>query len=77
MDEKELVNQLINPYYAINIDPNLATDHQLQVTEDQWIATNFKLIDEIGLHEWLQRLLSVLQGDYPRTPDDTDPGDDY
>jgi hypothetical protein len=29
-----------------------------------------KLIDEIGTHQWLERLLAVLQGAGPRNPDE-------
>jgi hypothetical protein len=31
---------------------------------------NLKLLEEIGAQQWLERLLSVLQGDYPRNPDE-------
>ncbi len=45
---------LSNPFYTINIDPGLANDHELLLTEEQWIQANLKLIDETGAHEWLQ-----------------------
>jgi hypothetical protein len=34
------------------------------------VEANLKLIDEIGAHEWLERLLAVLQGAGPRNPDE-------
>jgi hypothetical protein len=72
MDENETIDMLINPFYAINIDPNLADEHDPLVTEEQWVQANLKLIDEIGAHEWLQHLLAVLQGTRPRTPEEVD-----
>jgi hypothetical protein len=72
MGEDETINMLINPFYAINIDPGLADEHDPLVTEEQWVQANLKLIDEIGAHEWLQHLLAVLQGVGPRTPDAVD-----
>ena len=29
-----------NPFYAINIDPQLAEPHEPLVSEDEWIAAN-------------------------------------
>jgi hypothetical protein len=72
MDENDTINMLINPFYAINIDPSLADEHDPLVSEEQWVQANLKLIDEIGAHEWLQHLLAVLQGAGPRTPDVVD-----
>jgi hypothetical protein len=68
VDENDTTNMLINPFYAVNIDPRLADKHDPLVTEEQWVRANLKLIDEIGAHEWLQHLLAVLQGAGPRTP---------
>jgi hypothetical protein len=68
MDDDQLKQQLINPYYAINFDPDFATEHVPIVSESQWVSANVRLIDELGSEEWLQRLLAGLQGDYPRNP---------
>jgi hypothetical protein len=70
MDEDQLKQQLINPYYAINFDPDFATEHTPIVSEAQWIKANARLIDELGSEEWLERLLVALQGDYPRNLDE-------
>jgi len=70
MNDNDVKNMLINPYYAININPDLATEHEPLTTEAQWVEANLKLIDEIGAHEWLERLLAVLQGAGPRNPDE-------
>jgi hypothetical protein len=77
MDENDTINMLINPFYAINIDPGLADEHDPLITEEQWVQANLKLIDEIGAHEWLQHLLAVLQGAGPRTPDGVDDPESY
>jgi hypothetical protein len=59
---------LVNPYYAMTISEDLTGEHPPMVTEDEWVAANRKLIDEVGADEWLRRLLRVLKGDYPRNP---------
>jgi hypothetical protein len=72
MDEgsrKDAEHVLINPFYAINITPDLMGEHEPLVSEARWVATNKKLIEEIGAKAWLEKLLAVLQGDYPRSPE--------
>jgi hypothetical protein len=70
MDDNDPTNMLINPFYAINIAADMAEEHSPLVSEAQWIEANLKLIDEIGAHEWLKRLLAVLQGAGPSNPDE-------
>jgi hypothetical protein len=70
MDENDVKDMLINPFYAINFSPDLAAKHEPLVSEPQWIQANIKLIDEIGAQEWLEHLLAVLQGAGPRKPDE-------
>ena len=70
MDENDTINMLINPYYAINISPDLAGEHEPIITPEQWIAANLKLMDEIGEQAWLEHLLATLQGAGPRNPDE-------
>ncbi len=75
MDEDQLKQQLINPYYAINFDPDFATEHTPIVSTSQWVKANVRLIGELGSEEWLERLLAALQGDYTCNPDGpSDPG---
>ena len=54
-----------NPIYAINIAPVLAEPHPLLISEDQWVATNIKLIKDLGPHAYLRNLLPILKGNYP------------
>jgi hypothetical protein len=68
MNDNDVKNMLINPYYAINIDPDLATEHEPLTTEAQWVEANLKLIDEIGAHEWLERLLAASREQAHATP---------
>jgi hypothetical protein len=57
-----------NPFYAINIDPVLATPHELLIGEEQWIAANVKQIQDLGPEAYLRNLLSILKGNYPKSP---------
>jgi len=61
---------LINPIYAVSIDPDLMGSHEPIVSKERWIEANEKLMDKIGTETWLRRLLAVLKGDYPTSPDD-------
>jgi hypothetical protein len=69
MDEQDVTNIFINPYYAINIHPRLLDDHTPIVTQSDWIEANLRLMDEIGERVWLERLLTILQGEAPHDPD--------
>jgi hypothetical protein len=75
--EDDVMAMLINPIYAISIDPDLVGEHEPIVTKDRWIEANEKLIDEIGAETWLRRLLAVLEGDYPTSPSDPTIADGY
>lgn len=70
VDEHELKQMLINPYYAINFDSALAEHHPPIVSRRQWIDANKRLIDELGPDEWLSRLLKVLEGASRRDSDE-------
>ena len=61
---------LVNPVYAISISGDLAGGHDPLVTKSQWVAANMRLMEEIGAKAWLETLLAVLEGDFPRNPDE-------
>lgn len=63
IDENEVKKMLLNPFYAITISKLLTEDHELLLSEEDWVKANAKLINEIGAEEWLHRLLSVLKGE--------------
>ncbi|MGO9496283.1 MAG: hypothetical protein ACLQA5_06160 [Solirubrobacteraceae bacterium] len=54
-----------NPVYAINIAPVLAQPHPPLISEEEWIAANTKMIDDLGPEAYLRNLLSILKGNYP------------
>jgi hypothetical protein len=69
--EDDVRRMLLNPFYAIEIAPILAEPHDKMVSEDQWVAANAKLIQEIGAEAWLRGLLTVLKGDFVTGPTGT------
>jgi len=70
MNSKDAGHMVINPFYAINLSTDLFGDHEPLISEENWIAANARLIEQIGAAAWLERLLAVLQGDFPRNPDE-------
>jgi hypothetical protein len=71
LETDDLIRILVDPYYAINVAPDIAADHQPIITKIDWIKANRCLIDEPGADQWLVYLLSILEGEYPRQPEDT------
>ncbi|MGH3804059.1 MAG: hypothetical protein ACRDTD_28785 [Pseudonocardiaceae bacterium] len=67
-DADDVTAILINPVYAISIDPGLLGEHPPLVSEDQWIAANRRLLDEMGADRYLRQLLDVLKGNHPKQP---------
>jgi hypothetical protein len=55
---------LVNPFYCINIDEVLSSEHECLISEEDWVKVNLKLIGEIGAENWLYELLGVLEGGY-------------
>lgn len=70
MNTHDVEHMLINPVYAITISDGLMSTHEPLVSKEHWVAANKKLIEEIGAEAWLEKLLAVLQGDYPLNPDE-------
>jgi hypothetical protein len=58
----DIVRLLINPIYAIEIDPPLAVPHEPLVSEEDWIAVNLRYIAEVGPEAFLRTLIDVLKG---------------
>ncbi len=67
--DDDVTGMLINPIYAVSTDPDLMGKHEAIVPKQRWIEANKRLIDELGTDEWLRRLLAVLEGDFPSSPD--------
>jgi hypothetical protein len=53
---------LANPFYAIEFAPYLTEPHELVFDEEQWIAVNVALVEQLGAEAYLRNLLSVLRG---------------
>lgn len=69
MNEQDLKEVVINPFYAINIYPGLAAEHEPLITKEKWVKANENLIKEIGIEEWLKTLLDVLESGGPKSPE--------
>ena len=61
MTEQEAKKVLVNPFYAIEIDPTLALDHEPVISEDLWVKANVQLIREWGPERYLRVLLDALR----------------
>lgn len=60
----DIASMIANPFYAITIDAELTRPHDPLISEDDWIAANVNLIDELGAEPYLRNLLSILKGNY-------------
>jgi hypothetical protein len=71
----DIARMLMNPFYAIDINPSLALPHEPLISEEEWIAVNLQMIADIGPESFLRTLLHVLKGGYLAVPDsDSDEG---
>jgi hypothetical protein len=62
--EESVRKVIVNPFYAINIDPALSEKHEPLTPRDEWIRANTRLLSEMGPEAWLRALLDVLEGDF-------------
>jgi hypothetical protein len=62
--DKDIQMIFSNPFYAINICPDLAVDHVTMVPEDLWIKSAINEIKEIGAEQFLKNLLENLKGNF-------------
>lgn len=60
----DIARMMVNPIYAIEIDPTLALPHEAIISEEEWIAVNLRMIAEVGPESFLRTLLHVLKGGY-------------
>ncbi len=76
---EDVKKMFANPFYAINIDEELAEPHETIVSKEQWVETMAKtmLTDEDGntlpseqiegsIKDGLHRILDCLEGGYIR-----------
>jgi hypothetical protein len=71
----DIARALMNPFYAIDIDPSLALPHEPLISEEEWIAANLRMIADIGPESFLRTLLHILKGGY-LAGDDSDSAED-
>jgi hypothetical protein len=65
MNEKDLKRIFSNPFYCLpKVDEIFATEHEPLVTEEVFIKSGVKLIEEIGSEEYLKNLLENLKGNF-------------
>lgn len=69
LTEEDIAAILVNPVYAITIDPDLAGVTQHLITKEVWIAAQVRLIEEMGSEAYVKQLVAVLEGEYPRNPE--------
>jgi len=51
---------VVNPFYTLKVAAALVDNHEPQLSEDEWIATNSSALEQDPL-AWLRRLLCLLQ----------------
>ncbi|MEV0028418.1 hypothetical protein [Nocardia sp. NPDC050793] len=68
----DITRLMINPIYAIEIDPSLALPHEPLISDEEWIAVNLRILAEIGPETFLRTLLDTLRGNYIAGSDDAD-----
>jgi len=61
--EDNLQRNIINPFYAITVAPQLTQEHEPSMGEAEWVRANASLMREMGSERWLRQLLDVLNGD--------------
>ncbi len=67
--EEDVARLILNPFYAITIDPTLCLDHEPLVSRDEWVGANANAIRELGPQRYLRLLLDVLEGNYLTSPE--------
>ncbi|HZT99030.1 MAG TPA: hypothetical protein VFA10_05190 [Ktedonobacteraceae bacterium] len=53
---------LINPFYAIQVAPELVETHEPAISDEEWVRGNVSLIVQEGAEQWVASLLDVLEG---------------
>lgn len=62
--EDRLLRFTCNPFYCINIHPEMCGEHVPSFTEDEWVRTATQVIEDKGVETFLRTLLHVLGGGY-------------
>jgi len=66
MEDKLTIEQLqrilANPFYCINMHPAITIEHEPLISEEIWIKSAVKSIEEKGAEVFLKNLLENLKG---------------
>ena len=62
--KRDLELMFANPFYCININPNMCEPHPTLVNEADWIKAALVSINELGAEKFLTNLLDNLKGKY-------------
>ena len=63
-DVSRLSDPRMNPCHAVNIAPIFRETHEPMVSQEMWMQSNVRLIQEMGINSWLMQLLDILEGDF-------------
>jgi hypothetical protein len=64
MSLEDLQKIIANPFYAIEISPDMCQPHPPMISEDEWVRGNAKLIEELGAEKVLKLILENLKGNF-------------
>lgn len=65
LEEKEKI--LTNPFYCLRqISPELSVDHEVLISEEEWVKSNVNYINVAGPEKFLKNLLENLKGNFVR-----------
>jgi len=64
---------LMHPFYALQVAPELVEEHELRMSDKEWVTANASLIQELGVEQWLTQLLDLLQGNTVATDERLNP----
>jgi hypothetical protein len=60
MSPDEGAAALLNPFYAVSLQPHLFFDHKSKTAKEDWVLLNANLMEEIGAKTWLEEFLDVV-----------------
>lgn len=58
--EKDSTGMLANPYYAVSFADYMYAGDKTDAAKEDWVLKNTRLIDEMGVEDWLEQLLISL-----------------
>ncbi|SPT64506.1 hypothetical protein [Actinomadura madurae] len=62
---------MINPFYAVELEPTLTVRHDPLISEEDWVKVNVRVIEQYGAEFFLHALLRILKGEYVGEEEDS------